>query len=86
MIDAANNYPWVDATGGRLPDIQVGHGQTWLTLTSVVEGVTDVIAYVPGIKDGAKHRIFAKKSGPTSRSATPTAPRTCCRTRRTRSP
>ncbi len=61
LIDAANNYPYVDPTGMRLPDIRVGRGQSWITVTSVVEGVTDVIAYVPAIKDGAKHKAFAKK-------------------------
>jgi uncharacterized repeat protein (TIGR01451 family) len=61
LLDAANNYPYVDASGQRLPDFRVGPGQSWITLTSVVEGVTDVIAYVPGIKDGARHKIFAKK-------------------------
>src|SRR5438132_13785314 len=61
LIDAANNYPYSDPAGGRLPDIRIGRGQSWLTVTSVYEGVTDVIAYVPGIKDGSKHKIFAKK-------------------------
>jgi uncharacterized repeat protein (TIGR01451 family) len=61
MLDAANNYPFVDASGRRMPDFRVGPGQSWITLTSVVEGVTDVIAYVPGIKDGSHHKIFAKK-------------------------
>jgi hypothetical protein len=61
LIDAANNYPYLDPAGQRLPDIRVGRGQTWITVTSVVEGVTDVIAYVPAIKDGSRHKIFAKK-------------------------
>jgi uncharacterized repeat protein (TIGR01451 family) len=61
LIDAANNHPYVDANGQRLPDIRVGRGQTWITITSVVEGVTDLIAYVPAIKDGSKHKVFAKK-------------------------
>jgi hypothetical protein len=60
-IDAGNNYPFVDQNGARMPDIHVGKGQTWITVTSVYEGVTDIIAYVPGIKDGSKHKIFAKK-------------------------
>ncbi len=60
-IDAANNYPYVDPTGARLPDIRIGRGQSWITITSVHEGVTDLVVYVPGIKDGSRHKIFAKK-------------------------
>lgn len=60
-IDAANNYPFTSDNGARMPDIRVGKGQSWITVTSVYEGVTDVIAYVPAIKDGARHKIFAKK-------------------------
>lgn len=60
-IDAANNYPFMDQNGARMPDIRVGKGQSWITVTSLYEGVTDIIAYVPGIKDGSKHKIFAKK-------------------------
>lgn len=60
-IDAANNYPFTSDNGARMPDIRVGKGQSWITVTSVYEGVTDIIAYVPGIKDGSKHKIFAKK-------------------------
>jgi hypothetical protein len=60
-IDAANNYPFIDQNGARMPDIRIGKGQSWITVTSLYEGVTDIIAYVPGIKDGSKHKIFAKK-------------------------
>src|SRR5205085_1846325 len=60
-IDAGNNYPFTDNAGTRLPDIKIGKGQSWITVTSVYEGVTDIIAYVPGIKDGAHHKIFARK-------------------------
>jgi uncharacterized repeat protein (TIGR01451 family) len=60
-IDAANNYPFMDQNGARMPDIRVGKGQTWITVTSLYEGVTDIIAYVPGIKDGSRHKIYAKK-------------------------
>lgn len=60
-IDAANNYPFTDATGARLPDLRVAPGQSYVTITSLYEGVTDVIAYVPGIKDASKHKIYAKK-------------------------
>lgn len=60
-IDAANNYPFTSENGARMPDIRIGRGQSWITVTSVYEGVTDIIAYVPAIKDGTKHKIFAKK-------------------------
>jgi hypothetical protein len=60
-IDAANNYPFTSDAGARMPDIRIGKGQSWITVTSVYEGVTDIICYVPGIKDGTKHKIFAKK-------------------------
>lgn len=61
QIDAANNYPFIDQNGARLPDIRIGPGQSWITVTSLYEGVTDIIAYVPGIKDGSLHKIYAKK-------------------------
>ncbi len=59
-IDAANNFPFTSDNGARMPDIRIGKGQSWITVTSVYEGVTDIIAYVPAIKDGSKHKIFAK--------------------------
>lgn len=61
MIDAGNNHPYIGSHGGRLPDITVGTGQSWLTITSTREGVTDLIVYVPAIRDGTKHKIWAKK-------------------------
>jgi uncharacterized repeat protein (TIGR01451 family) len=61
LLDAGNNYPYESQAGGRLPDITVGQGQTWLTITSTREGVTDIIIYVPGIRDGTKHKCWAKK-------------------------
>ena len=60
-LDAANNYPYIDDAGARMPDFHVKKGQSWITVTSVYEGVTDIIAYVPAIKDGSRHKIFAKK-------------------------
>lgn len=60
-IDAGNNYPYMSESGARLPDITVGPGQSWLTITSTREGVTDITVYVPGIRDGTKHKIWAKK-------------------------
>ena len=61
LIDAGNNYPYTSANGARLPDITVGCGQSWLTITSTREGVTDLIVYVPGIRDGTRHKVWAKK-------------------------
>ena len=61
LLDAGNNYPYQSADGTRLPDFTVGRGQTWVTITSTREGVTDIICYVPGIRDGTKHKIFPKK-------------------------
>ncbi|MFV1959494.1 MAG: COG1361 S-layer family protein, partial [Planctomycetota bacterium] len=61
MIDAGNNHPYVGQNGARLPDITVGTGQSWITITSTREGVTDLFVYVPAIRDGTKHKIFAKK-------------------------
>src|SRR5262245_10924392 len=60
-IDAGNNFPWLSPDGARLPDIVVGRGQSWLTITSAREGVTEIIVYVPAIRDGTKHKIWAKK-------------------------
>ena len=61
LIDAGNNHPYEDEAGRRLPDITVDRGSTWLTITSTREGVTDIIIYVPGIRDGTKHKCWAKK-------------------------
>jgi uncharacterized repeat protein (TIGR01451 family) len=60
-IDAGNNYPYVSPDGARLPDIVVGRGQSWITITSGREGITEIIAYVPAIRDGTRHKIWAKK-------------------------
>lgn len=61
LLDAGNNYPYLSSNGARLPDITVGPGQSWVTITSTREGVTDLVVYVPGIRDGTKHKVFAKK-------------------------
>jgi uncharacterized repeat protein (TIGR01451 family) len=36
-------------------------GKTWITITATRPGDTDVIAYCPGIKDAAIHKVFATK-------------------------
>ena len=61
MIDSGNNYPYEGANGARLPDITINEGQTWVTITSTRGGITDVVCYVPGIRDGVKHKVFATK-------------------------
>ncbi len=38
------------------------NGQNSITITSVQEGITHVIAHVPGIKDPGKHKAFALKN------------------------
>lgn len=60
-IDAGNNYPYASPGGARLPDIAVARGQSWITFTSGREGVTELIAYVPAIRDGTRHKVWAKK-------------------------
>ncbi len=42
-------------------DVLVGPGQTWISITSAIEGQTDVIAYAPGINSWADHKAFAVK-------------------------
>lgn len=42
-------------------DLIIEPGQTWIAITSAVEGTTDVIAYAPGIRNWANHKAFATK-------------------------
>jgi len=42
-------------------DIQMTAGQSWLTITSPVEGETHVIAFCPSIKNANNHKAFAIK-------------------------
>ncbi len=42
-------------------DIQIGEGQTWVVVTSPIEGETHITAYAPGIYDWSKHKTFAVK-------------------------
>jgi uncharacterized repeat protein (TIGR01451 family) len=51
---------WV-AEEARWTDFEVGQGQSWCTITSPVEGDSHMIAYVPAIKDGLRHKVFAIK-------------------------
>jgi uncharacterized repeat protein (TIGR01451 family) len=59
-LDAGDNHPSMDASGARLADVTVGPGQTWITLSSAQEGTTDVLVYVPGIRDGTRNKVFAR--------------------------
>jgi uncharacterized repeat protein (TIGR01451 family) len=42
-------------------DIKLTEGQTWITITSPVEGETHIIAFCPAIRDSTKHKAFAIK-------------------------
>ena len=42
-------------------DIKLTVGQTWLTITSPLEGETHIIAFCPGIKNANNHKAFAVK-------------------------
>lgn len=48
-------------TESTTDDIALGVGQTWLTITSPVEGETHIIAFCPGIKNSTRHKAFAVK-------------------------
>jgi uncharacterized repeat protein (TIGR01451 family) len=58
VLDRGNR--WV-ADEAAWTDFEVGLGQTWCTITSVVEGTSHMIAYVPAIEDGLRHKVFAVK-------------------------
>ncbi len=62
-ITHTNTGPHTLTRGNDDPsdDIHLEKGQTWAVITSPVEGTTHVIAYVPGIYDWEKHKIFAQK-------------------------
>ncbi|MBN2377790.1 MAG: DUF11 domain-containing protein [Sedimentisphaerales bacterium] len=42
-------------------DVILKKGQTWVTITSPIEGDTHVIAYAPAIFNWEKHKVFAVK-------------------------
>ena len=58
VIDRGNS--WV-ADEAAWRDFEVGAGQAWCTITSPVEGDSHMIAFVPEIKDGLRHKVFAIK-------------------------
>jgi uncharacterized repeat protein (TIGR01451 family) len=59
-LDAGHNHPVMDSSGARLPDVALGVGQTWVTLSSAQEGTTDLLVYVPGIRDATRNKVFAR--------------------------
>lgn len=48
-------------TPSTADDVKLGVGQTWVTITSPVEGETHVIAFCPAIRNAQKHKAFAVK-------------------------
>ena len=48
-------------TGNPADDIILEEGQTWIAITSPIEGETHIVAYAPGIYDWSKHKAFAVK-------------------------
>jgi len=62
-VSHTNNGPHVIDRGNDDPadDIHLTKGQTWIVITSPVEGTTHLVAYAPGIYDWSKHKVFAEK-------------------------
>lgn len=68
-----DNFYAVSTTGSRnvtidrgnsdaSDDIVLGAGQTWCTITSTVEGTSNVVAYAPAIANWDHHKAFAEKN------------------------
>jgi len=53
VLDMGNDDP--------ADDIILQPGQTWVSITSSVEGTTDMIAYAPGINNWADHKAFVTR-------------------------
>ncbi len=62
-ISHANRLGHVLTRGNDDPadDVVIEEGQTWIVITSAVEGTSYVTAYVPGIYDWSKHKATAQK-------------------------
>lgn len=62
-VSHTNNFDHVMDRGDSDPsnDITLTKGQTWIVITSPVEGETYVTAWCPGIYDWNKHKAFAVK-------------------------
>lgn len=62
-VSYTNERPVVltKGTATTSDDVKLEVGQTWLTITSPVEGETHIIAFCPAIKNANKHKVFAIK-------------------------
>ena len=62
-VTHTNNGDHVLTRGNDDPsdDVHLKRGQTWCVITSAVEGTSHVIAYVPGIYNWQKHKVFVTK-------------------------
>ena len=62
-VTHTNNFAHVLDRGTDDPtdDIDLTEGQTWVVITSPIEGDTHVTAYAPGIYDWDKHKVFVIK-------------------------
>lgn len=62
-VTKTNNTCHVISRGNsdKSDNVVVYKGQTWAVITSAEEGVTNVIAYAPGVYDWQKHKAFATK-------------------------
>ena len=62
-VTHTNNCDHVLTRGNQDPndDIHLKAGQTWVVITSPVEGTTHMIVYAPGVYDWSKHKVFVKK-------------------------
>lgn len=62
-VSHTNNWDHVLTMGTDDPsdDIQLKTGDSWVCITSPVEGETYVTVYAPGIYDTTKHKVFALK-------------------------
>lgn len=49
-------------TPDKTDDIELKPGQTWITITSPLEGETHVIAFCPSIRNANRHKAFAIKT------------------------
>jgi len=62
-ITHTNNCDHVLTRGTDDPsdDVYLKKGDTWVVITSPIEGVSHVTAYAPGIYDWNKHKVFVTK-------------------------
>ncbi|MFO0837439.1 MAG: DUF11 domain-containing protein [Phycisphaerae bacterium] len=58
-VTHTREHPYTLHTGEQ--DITLGTGQSWVVITSPIEGDTHITAYAPGIYDWTKHKTFAVK-------------------------